>query len=240
MRHDDIFSPILGRRQILQGAGAMSLLGLARLAGAHGARGSGLESDLNVDDLIDPATLASMCVLTPSLTAGPYYLPLNLVRSNIKEGQSGLRTRLYITVVDAASCAPIPNAEVDVWHNNAPGVYSGIAALGTSGETWLRGIQLTDASGLATLDTIYPGWYPGRTTHVHLRVRPTGSSQLTTQMYFQQSLSNRIYRRNPYSLHGLNPTKNITDSLYRAETEMSVIGLTQAVGLQLGLTIGVA
>jgi protocatechuate 3,4-dioxygenase beta subunit len=153
MEHDDLFSPILGRRQILQGATALSLLGLARFGGAPAMHAEG---ELAVDDLIDPVALNGMCVLSPSLTAGPYYLPLGLIRSDIKEGQPGLRTRLYISVVDAATCSPIPGAEVDVWHNNAPGTYPASAA-GHRGQT-LRGVQFTDASGLASFDT-FPGWY---------------------------------------------------------------------------------
>ena len=256
MENDDVFSPILGRRKILQGAGVLSLLSLVRLgsgskladvadvAGVAGAAhvigGPRADADLDVSDLIDTDALQSMCVLTPGETEGPYYLNLNLLRQNITEGQAGLQTRLYVTVVSAATCAPIPNASVDIWHNNALGVYSGFANQSTQGQTWLRGVQMTDANGLAVFDTIFPGWYQGRTTHVHVKVRPTPTTVLTTQMYFVQSLSNRIHVRGVYAPHGLNPTKNVSDGLYLPETLMTTIGVTPGIGLQQALTIGVA
>lgn len=240
MDNDDFQSPILGRRKLLYGAGALSLLTLARIGGAA-TREGGFASEIpDVDDLVDLEALQQMCVLTPSETAGPYYLNLNLLRQDIKESQTGILVRYSITVVDAGTCNPIPNATVDIWHNNALGVYSGYANQGTQGQTWLRGIQLTDSTGLAMFDSIYPGWYQGRTTHVHVKVRPTGLSELTTQMYFHPSLSKRIYGRPPYASHGQNPTTNLTDPLYLPETVMNVIGVTPGIGLQLGLTIGVA
>jgi protocatechuate 3,4-dioxygenase beta subunit len=238
MQDDDVLSPILGRRPILRGLGALGILGLARLAGANPRIRLG-DDCLDVSDLIDPAAAQSMCVLTPGVIEGPYYLNLNLLRSDITEGQPGLKTRLTLHVVRASDCTPIQDAVVDVWHNNAPGSYSGFANQGTQGQTWLRGVQLTDASGTAAFDTIYPGWYPGRTTHIHLKVRPPGLGQLTTQLYFPMGLSRRIYRLSPYNAHGQNPTNNGSDPFFRQETVVAVLGVIGG-ALQLDLTLGVA
>ena len=83
---------------------------------------------------------------------------------------------LSIYVVDTENdCAALEGAQVDIWHCNAYGVYSDIAAESTTGQNWLRGYQLTDSNGLATFTTIIPGWYEGRTTHIHLRVRSSYS-----------------------------------------------------------------
>jgi protocatechuate 3,4-dioxygenase beta subunit len=180
-----------------------------------------------------------VCSLTPSETAGPYYLNLNLVRTDITEGQPGLKSRILIHVVRASDCSPVPNATLDVWHASAPGKYSGFANQGTLGQTWLRGVQFTDANGLGYFDTIFPGWYPGRTTHIHLKVRPTPQTELTTQLYFQQSLINRINKRQPYASHGDNPTTNATDGLFLDETVMSVLGVMSG-RLHLELVIGLA
>jgi len=244
MEFDDVLSPILGRRQILRSAGALSLLGL----GMKVARGQGLlaaleaggatqMSDFDASDLVDDPSMATVCTIAPSLTQGPYYLNLNLMRSDITEGLAGLPTRLHVQVVRSSDCAPIPNAVVDLWHNNAPGVYSGFANQGTQGQTFLRGVQTTDANGATYFDTIYPGWYPGRTTHMHLKVRPTGQTELTTQLYFRQRLTNRVYQLGPYIGHGTNPTTNQTDSLFRQET---VVDIVQASGGQLVLAIVIA
>ncbi len=245
MENDDVLSPILGRRQILRTAGALSLLGLGL---SKVARGQGLLTALETEagtpvsafdasDLVDDPRMATVCTIAPSLTQGPYYLNLNLMRSDITEGLPGLPTRLHIQVVRSSDCAPIPNAVVDLWHNNAPGVYSGFANQGTQGQTFLRGVQTTDANGATYFDTIYPGWYPGRTTHTHLKVRPTGQTELTTQLYFRQRLTNRVYQTGPYIGHGPNPTTNQTDSLFRQET---VVDIVQATGGQLVLAIVIA
>jgi protocatechuate 3,4-dioxygenase beta subunit len=243
MQNDDVFSVSLGRRQILGGATALALLGLTRSLAASRLAPSLLDceddSGLDVGDLIDADALQSMCVLTPSETQGPYYLNLNLIRSDITEGKPGIPTRLFLNVVRASDCTPIPNAACDVWHCDALGVYSGIPSLGTAGQTFLRGIQFTDASGMTYFDTIYPGWYPGRTTHIHVKVRPTSTSELTSQIYFPQSLSTRIAGRPPYSSKGINPTTNNGDPLFLPETVVNVLGVLGG-KLHLQLTIGVA
>jgi protocatechuate 3,4-dioxygenase beta subunit len=190
-----------------------------------------------VSDLADDDKLQAVCTLTPGETEGPYYLNLNLVRQDITEGLPGLHTRLFLHVVRACDCMPIPNATVDVWHADAGGRYSGFAQQGTQGLTFLRGVQFTDAAGTAIFDTIYPGWYPGRTAHIHLKVRPTGMSQLTTQMYFKQRLTNRVYGLSPYNQHAGNPTPNTGDGLYLPETVLSVLMTSR---LNLELTVAVA
>jgi protocatechuate 3,4-dioxygenase beta subunit len=114
------------------------------------------------------------CVLTPGQEEGPFYIDLAQVRQDIVEDRRGVPLALALTVVDASTCEPIRNAAVDVWHCDAQGSYSGEASESTDGETYLRGIQLTDREGLAEFATIYPGQYPGRTTHIHLKVHIGG------------------------------------------------------------------
>lgn len=240
MHDDDVTSPILGRRQILRAASALGLFGLARTGvGAIGARDA-RAPDVDFSDLVDDPRYASVCTLTPSQTEGPYYLNLALNRSDITEGLAGLPTRVHLQVVRSADCSPIPNAVVDLWHARPDGDYSGFANQGTQGQTFLRGIQTTDANGRATFDTIYPGWYPTRTIHMHLKVRPTGQSVLTTQLYFPQRLTSRIYRSvAPYSAYGIGTTTNANDGLFLPQTVMDLVAAGSG-GIELALVVAVA
>jgi len=114
------------------------------------------------------------CVLTPEQDEGPFYIDLARVRRDIVEDRPGVPLALALTVVDASTCEPIHNAAVDIWHCDALGVYSGEPSEGSVGESYLRGIQFTDKDGQAEFVTIYPGQYPGRTTHIHIKVHLGG------------------------------------------------------------------
>jgi protocatechuate 3,4-dioxygenase beta subunit len=174
------------RRQALAGMGAAGAgLIAARFGGIPGL-GSG------------EAAQAAACVLTPEQTEGPYYVDLNKVRRNITEGRPGVPLRLRVYILDSATCKPIQNAAVDIWHCDALGVYSDESVESTSGQTWMRGVQLTNSSGLATFTTIYPGHYVGRTTHIHLKAHVKGHVAHTGQLFFTDRLSREVYRLSPY------------------------------------------
>src|SRR5919201_1436743 len=148
-----------------------------------------------------PAAVASgavSCVLTPEQTEGPYYIPNELFRRTITEGRPGTPLMLRAFVVDASMCKAIKGAAVDVWHADAGGVYSGFGA-GAANRTFMRGIQRTNAKGLASFRTVYPGWYPGRTVHIHVKVHIAGNVVHTGQLFFPDSVTDAVYRRSPYS-----------------------------------------
>jgi protocatechuate 3,4-dioxygenase beta subunit len=197
---------------------------LLRLAGAVGL-GSLLGSELQAAPSV---SWAGSCTLTPSAIAGPFYLDLDLLRSDITEGRPGFPLDLYLQVVRLSDCLPIAGAVVDLWHASAGGRYSGIASEGTAGQTFLRGIQITPSSGIVHFRTIYPGWYPGRTTHLHLKVNPDLATELTTQLYFRDEVSRSIYGLPPYSLRGQNPTTNALDGSFLPETLLSTLELGRA------------
>jgi protocatechuate 3,4-dioxygenase beta subunit len=136
--------------------------------------GCGADEDVATAPVAGGTTTAPDCVLTPEQEEGPFYIDLAQVRQDIVEDRPGVPLALALTVVDAATCKPIRDAAVDVWHCDALGVYSGESWEGSEGETYLRGIQLTDGSGLAEFATIYPGQYLGRTTHIHIKVHIGG------------------------------------------------------------------
>jgi protocatechuate 3,4-dioxygenase beta subunit len=164
-----------------------------------------------------PAAVASgavSCVLTPEQTEGPYYIPGELVRRNITEGRPGTPLSLRAYVVDASTCRPIKNAAVDVWHADASGVYSGFGA-GAASRTFMRGIQRTSSKGLALFRTVYPGWYQGRTVHIHVKVHIGGNVVHTGQLYFPDRVTDVAYRKAPYTSRPNRTTRNADDAIYR-------------------------
>jgi protocatechuate 3,4-dioxygenase beta subunit len=163
-----------------------------------------------------PAAVASgavRCVLTPEQTEGPYYIDGEKLRRNIAEGRPGRPLTLRTTVVDVSTCRTIGGAVVDVWHADAAGVYSGFGA-GASSRTFMRGLQRTNAKGLAVFKTVYPGWYPGRTVHVHVKVHVGGNVVHTGQLYFPDSVTDAVFRKAPYSARPGRDTRNANDSVY--------------------------
>ena len=172
-----------------------------------------------------PSSAASVsCILTPEQTEGPYYIAGEKLRRNITEGRAGTPLLLHAFVVDATTCRPIRNAAVDIWHADAEGVYSGFGA-GASSRTFMRGIQRTNAKGLALFRTVYPGWYQGRTVHIHVKVHVGGSVVHTGQLYFPDSLTDAVYRRTPYSTRPNRDTRNPSDSIYRNGGSKSLLSV---------------
>src|SRR4051812_33720889 len=166
------------------------------LATAVGAAGLKIETSEGAG----PAAVASgavSCVLTPEQTEGPYYIAGEKFRRNITEGRPGVPLLLRLRVVDASTCKPIRGATVDIWHADAAGAYSGFGA-GAGNRTFMRGIQRTDVHGLARFRSVYPGWYQGRTVHIHVKVHVAGNVVHTGQLYFPDKLTDRVFRRAPY------------------------------------------
>jgi protocatechuate 3,4-dioxygenase beta subunit len=175
-----------------------------------------------------PAAVASgavACVLTPEMTEGPYYVPDEAVRRNITEGLAGTPLALHLTVVNASTCKPIPGAKVDVWHANALGVYSGVQ--GNTG-TFMRGVQPANAHGLALFDTVYPGWYTGRAVHIHVKVHLGGNVVHTGQLFFPDSLTDRVYTKPPYSTRPGRDTRNAADAIFRNGGSRSMLKLSRS------------
>ena len=183
------------------------------LAGALGV--AGLEIDSS--DGAGPAAVASgavSCVLTPEQTEGPYYISGELVRRNITEGRPGTPLLLRSFVVDASTCKPVRNAAVDIWHADASGIYSGFGQ-GADNRSFMRGIQRTNAKGLALFRTVYPGWYQGRTVHIHVKVHLGGNVIHTGQLYLPDTVTDVVYRHAPYSSRPNRDVRNRTDAIYR-------------------------
>jgi len=170
------------------------------------------------------------CALYPQETQGPYYLDLGLVRSDITEGKPGAPLELEIQVVRASGCAPVKDAVVDVWHCDAAGVYTGfpgqLGGLDTTGQKALRGTQVTDGDGTVVFKTIYPGWYPGRTTHIHFKVHLSATTEVTSQLYFPEEITATVYRSAPYDAHGQKDTSNAADATAHTGGMPPLLGVT--------------
>jgi protocatechuate 3,4-dioxygenase beta subunit len=204
----------LNRRQALAGFGTVSLGALlAACAGDDegssrqqtAAEASTAEGRGSLADLFDDT---SSCTLTPEETEGPYYFDADAIRSDIREGREGVDLRLAIRVRDAERCDPLRNAVVDIWHCDALGSYSAV------GETYMRGTQVTNSDGIVEFTTIYPGWYRGRTVHIHAKVHLDASTVLTTQLFFDDDVTAAVYERDPYSAYPGRDQLNDTDGLF--------------------------
>ena len=204
---------------------------LLRLGGlAAGALGAGalLNDDAGAGD--GPKAVAAglvACVLSPEMTAGPFALDGDKLRRDIREGKAGVPLTLRTTVIDVSTCEPVSGAAVDIWHCDAGGTYSGFSQEGTAGRTFLRGIQKTDRNGLALFKTVYPGWYPGRTVHIHVRVYVGGNIVHTGQLFFPEAVTDAVYRRSPYRRRPSRDTRNAADSIFRNGGSRSTLKVTK-------------
>ena len=214
-----------------------SLLRLAGLAAAAGAgtawEGAGSGSAAVEQRLVQ-------CVLTPELTEGPYYVPGESLRHDISEGKPGTQLLLSLRVLNASTCKVLKNAAVDIWHCDALGVYSGAIAH-NPGTNFLRGVQHTNANGIATFKTIYPGWYPGRAVHIHVKVHVRGNVVHTGQLFFPAAVTDAVYANTPYSQHGATPdTPNPQDAIFRNGGAKGMLALKQGqTGYTASITMGV-
>jgi protocatechuate 3,4-dioxygenase beta subunit len=218
----DRFIQNYNRREVLNALG----LGAVTILFGHDAFRSILNGESE-----SGAHAASLpgCVIRPEQTEGPYFVDEKLNRSDIridpadKTNQPGVPFRLAFQVsrIEEGVCAPLSAAIVDVWHCNALGVYSDVRdrRFDARGKKFLRGYQQTDANGHAEFLTIYPGWYEGRSVHIHFKIRTAGSGtrahEFTSQLYFDEAVTDFVFRQAPYHSKQGHRTMNDADFLYR-------------------------
>ena len=184
------------------------------------------------------------CVVTPEQMDGPFFVDARLNRSDIrsdpadkarKEGVP-LNLILRISSVAAAGCTPLAGAMVDVWHCDAAGAYSDARDSGfdTVGKRFLRGYQVADDAGAVRFTTIYPGWYEGRAVHIHFKVRAAAGAgrghEFSSQLYFDEAVTDRIHARAPYSARGKRTQRNNEDGLFRRGGSRLMLALTETSG----------
>ncbi len=169
------------------------------------------------------------CVVRPAETEGPYFVDEKLNRSDIRSDPSDgtvkdgalLQLAFRVSQIGANTCAPLTGAQIDVWHCDAAGTYSdeNDPTFQTVGKKYLRGYQVTDASGAVQFTTIYPGWYSGRAVHIHFKIRTQSSTgtayEFTSQLFFDDTLTDQVHAQPPYASKGQRDTHNANDSIYQ-------------------------
>jgi protocatechuate 3,4-dioxygenase beta subunit len=172
--------------------------------------------------------LAPSCVVQPAQTEGPYFVNERLNRADIRTDPTtgkvttGAPLKLVMTIssVGRGGCLPLAGAQVDIWHCDASGVYSDVDDPGfnTVGRKFLRGYQVTDANATVRFNTIYPGWYPIRTVHIHFKVRTNAGSarghEFTSQLYFDDTFTDRVFTRAEYAGRGPRRVRNQQDEIF--------------------------
>jgi protocatechuate 3,4-dioxygenase beta subunit len=225
------------RRRALQLAGGLGFAALVSSCADDGDSASPLTTATPSETQAGSAASPD-CVLMPELTEGPYYLDLDLVRRDIAEDRPGLPLDLRVTVVDADACEPIEGAAVDVWHCDAEGAYSGVQ--GAEVETFCRGVQTTDASGVAEFRTVFPGWYPGRAVHIQVKVQVDGGQTHTGQLFFDPEVTSAVYAKEPYADRGEQDVPNSSDGIYTQSGGVTVVAVDVGESSSAGsVTLGV-
>ncbi len=234
----------LGRRQ------ALAILGVTGAAFAAGCASESPISPTSAASAADTAATGTgaagtatgaACAVTPNETVGPYPSLVDLFRSDIREGKSGTQLDLTITVVNTtASCAPLTGVNVEIWQCDASGNYSQYGS--ERAQTYLRGIQTTNANGQVTFTTVYPGWYQGRATHIHVEVTRNGQSLKVTQIAFPDSVNAEVYGTGVYASRGSNPTTNTRDGIFAdsLNSELATLSGTLSSGYAATFTVGLA
>jgi protocatechuate 3,4-dioxygenase beta subunit len=259
MSHDDDapVGRVLSRREVL------ALLGLSSAATILGCRTQETPEPVSAAPPGGPASAAGTpgaasraavtptaasrpvpsCVVRPEQTEGPYFVDERLDRADIRSNPGGalsegvpLTIAFDVSRISKGKCTPLHGARVDVWHCDSRGAYSDVSdfQFDTRGQKFLRGHQLTDASGAARFTTIYPGWYPGRTVHIHFKIRTEpGSSrghEFTSQLYFDDALTDRVYQRPPYAGREDRERRNENDGIYRDGGDQLMLAVTEHEG----------
>jgi protocatechuate 3,4-dioxygenase beta subunit len=160
------------------------------------------------------------CIVRPAMTEGPYFVDEKLNRSDVRSDPAtkkvsagaALRLAFLVSSVSAKGCTPLKGATVDIWQCDALGVYSDVQ--GAVGQKFLRGYQITDSSGKVQFLTVYPGWYPGRTVHIHFKIR-YGREEFTSQLFFDDAFTDEVFKAVPYSTRGARNSRNSSDGIYR-------------------------
>jgi len=182
------------------------------------------------------------CVVKPQLTEGPYFVDERLNRSDIRTDPTTGAARAGQTLVlgfnvsrmnSDGACTPLPGAYVDIWHCDAAGSYSDVrdAGFDTRGQKYLRGYQVTDTNGSVQFQSIYPGWYSGRAVHIHFKIRLFVGSQtsyeFTSQLFFDDAVTDEVYNAAPYNARGSRNTRNNQDGIYNGGGSQMILSITQ-------------
>ncbi len=178
------------------------------------------------------------CHLIPTETEGPFPLDLTtnnsatFFRTDVRENRTGAKLNLTMRIYGIDNCTPMTNARVNIWHCDKDGIYSGYAGGmnqgGSASTTWLRGYQMTDAYGEVKFTTIFPGWYSGRTMHIHFQVYVSSSYRVVSQMTCDVAQKNAVYASNSgLYTKGSDPQSPTNDNIFSDGYQYQLFTLTQ-------------
>ena len=239
------FPKKIDRREALAALGAS--VGAAAIAACTGS-----PTSADTTTTTPTTTNNSSCAVSPTETRGPYPDTVGMInnpaffRRDITEGKSGLPLALTLTVVNVnGACAPVSNVQVEIWQCDASGSYSEYSQPGFNGagQTFLRGVQTTDASGQVTFTTIYPGWYAGRATHIHVDVYRSGTIVKSTQIAFPEDVTRAVYGSGVYASKGQNSTSNAGDMVFSdslADELAAITGGSPSSGYTAAFRVGIS
>lgn len=230
MHNDDKpLGRLLSRRR------ALAFFGTAAASIAHGSPRAASSGPL--------LAAAPDCIAIPEQTECPYFVDAALERSDIRfdPATSGhtpgatLTLRFELSqIAPAGQCIVLPNAQFDIWHCDAVGEYSGADEGRDSAaeQMFLRGYQRSGEDGVVQFTTIYPGWYPGRAVHIHLKIRVPAAGgridEFTSQLYFSDDLTDRVHAKAPYSAHRGQRLLNSRDMIFREGGGQLVLPVVEA------------
>jgi len=166
---------------------------------------------------------ADSCTVSPSETAGPFptITPASWIRTDITDGRTGVAFTININIMNKnANCTALQGAIVDIWHCDKDGNYSeyggsGMQPANYTSVHFLRGRQVTNANGQVSFTSIFPGWYTGRATHIHVHVYNTsGQSLLITQISFPEGANSAVAQVSAATAYGY--TKGMSGYTYNA------------------------
>lgn len=235
MHDDDIpVGRVLSRREVIK------LLGIS---GSALFLGACFPQEPALPDVAVPSTPVletavstappTSCVVRPELTGGPLFTEQDLARSDIRLDPSTgvmsagaqLDLTFRISQIVNNSCAPLPQAQVDIWQCDANGVYSDTALLDMDsvGQKFLRGYQHTDENGVVRFTTIYPGWYEARAVHIHFKIRTDDGYEFNSQLFFDDDFTDQVFAQAPYNGRGDRFVRNEDESIFRAGGDQLIL-----------------
>ena len=245
MDNDDVqIGRILSRREVLAlfGGSSVALLAACAPGGALASPSPATTAQqtsaaATTAAATGPALATGLpsCIVRPALTEGPFFVDEKLDRSDIRSDPATgvvrpgaiLNLNFVVSRVSGTACTALSGAMVDVWHCDALGAYSDVD--GARGQKFLRGFQKTDASGSARFLTIYPGWYQGRAVHIHFKIRPTASSEFTSQLFFDDAMSTQVFAQAPYAQKGTQGmTRNTSDGIFNQSAGKLSLSVTKS------------
>lgn len=239
--HDDDIpvGRLLSRREVLALFGSVGTVAILSACGSSDS-GSPSPSEEEADQsavVTTNSTLPQGCVVRPELEEGPVFVEQDLNRADIRTDPSNgavsegsqLNLTFRVTQIADGTCTPLSGVQVDIWHCDANGVYSDTDQLGfrTVGQKFLRGYQTTDANGIASFTTIYPGWYEGRAVHIHFKMRTSSGYDFTSQLFFDEAFTDGVFAQAPYNTRGERELRNEDDYIFAESDDQMMLAVNQ-------------